>query len=608
MILSVIDIAVMVAYLTGVAGLGWLAARRSDKTAKGYFLGANRISWPALGLSNAAGMFDISGTMWMVYLLFVYGLKSIFIPWLWPSFNQVFLMVFLSLWLRRSSVMTGAQWIEFRFGQSRAARYSQLIVVAFALISVLGFLAYGFVGIGKFASAFLPWTLHSDPSTNAIYYGGLVTLFTALYMLKGGMLSVVYTEILQFIVMTLSCLAVGIIAIMQVTPAMLEASVPHGWTNLRFGWELELNWQGILPQVNEQIATDGYSLFSLFLMLAVFKGILQSLAGPAPNYDMQRILSARSPGDAARMSGLVSAVLLIPRYLFITGLTVLALVYLVPGFQQRGGWIDFESILPFAMANFVPSGLLGLIVAGLLATFMSTFAATTNAAPAYIINDVYEKYINPNATEYGKVKAGFWVSVLFIIGGATLGMFMNSLNHIIMWLGAALFGGYTAANLLKWYWWGFSAAGYCWGMMTGMSAALIMMFTDISALYGFPFLFAGCLVVSIIASLISGPDDMSVLIHFYRKTRPWGWWGPVHRQALKQYPTLEPNRAFKRDSLNVGVGLIWHTSLTAAPVLLVIQQWLPFSLAAATAVITSAWLKYHWWDHLQDWPHDLQDE
>ena len=70
------------------------------------------LPWYFLGVSNASGMFDIAGTMWLVYLLFIYGMKSVWIPWLWPVFNQVFLMVYLSAWLRRSSVMTGAEWIR----------------------------------------------------------------------------------------------------------------------------------------------------------------------------------------------------------------------------------------------------------------------------------------------------------------------------------------------------------------------------------------------------------------------------------------------------------------------------------------------------------------
>ena len=72
-----------------------------------------------LGLSNASGQFDISGTMWMVTLAFIYGIKSAWVPWLWPVFNQIFLMVYLSVWLRRSNVLTGAEWIQTRFGKNK---------------------------------------------------------------------------------------------------------------------------------------------------------------------------------------------------------------------------------------------------------------------------------------------------------------------------------------------------------------------------------------------------------------------------------------------------------------------------------------------------------
>ena len=124
-----------------------------------YFLGGNKMPWYVLGISNASGMFDISGTMLLVYWMFIYGLKSVWIPWLWPTFNQIFLMVYLSAWLRRSKVMTGAEWIKTRFGTGRGAQLSHLIVVIYAFVSIIGFFSYGFKGIGKFAATFLPWHL-----------------------------------------------------------------------------------------------------------------------------------------------------------------------------------------------------------------------------------------------------------------------------------------------------------------------------------------------------------------------------------------------------------------------------------------------------------------
>ncbi|QJR82292.1 Na+:solute symporter [Alteromonas pelagimontana] len=604
--LSTLDVLVVVGYLIVVVLLGVFISKTAKKNTKGYFLGGNRIPWPFLGLSNASGMFDISGTMWMVYLLFIYGLKSVFIPWLWPSFNQIFLMVFLSIWLRRSGVMTGAEWIRFRFGVSRGATLSHLIVVLFALLSVLGFLAYGFIGIGKFAAVFLPWQLNSDPHMNEVYYGLIVTALTAIYVVKGGMVSVVFTEVLQFIIMTVACIAIGIIAMQQVSPQMLQQVIPDGWESLGFGWQLDLDWSGVLEQANAQIVTDGWSLFSVFIMLVLFKGILQSMAGPAPNFDMQRVLSARSPTDAAKMSGFVSIVLLFPRYMMITGLTILALVYFMPALQAMGEEVDFEQILPFALANFVPNGLLGLIIAGLLATFMSTFAATTNAAPAYVVNDIYRRYINPEATEKQAIWMSYMVSIAFIVSGTVFGLFIPSLNSIVMWLVSALYGGYTASNLLKWYWWRFTGMGYFAGMLAGILAAIPMMFTDISPLYGFPAMFTLCLLACVVVSLISTPDDMAVLKHFYLKTRPWGLWGPVLRALQADNPAIQANRDGLRDAINIVVGIFWHTALTAAPIFMVIREWPAFFIAMAVAISTTVYLKFFWWDNLQDWPTDIK--
>ena len=165
-----IDLAILGGYLIATVAIGFWISRLAAKNIRHYFLGGNTIPWYMLGLSNASGMFDISGTMWLVYLLFVYGLKSVWIPWLWPTFNQVFLMIFLSVWLRRSRVITGAAWIRFRFGDGRVRHHlAHLVVVLFAMINVIGFLAYGFIGIGKFSATFLPGNSHPIRRPTTIY-------------------------------------------------------------------------------------------------------------------------------------------------------------------------------------------------------------------------------------------------------------------------------------------------------------------------------------------------------------------------------------------------------------------------------------------------------
>lgn len=310
------------------------------------------------------------------------------------------------------------------------------------------------------------------------------------------------------------------------------------------------------------------------------------------------------------MSGFVNVVLLFPRYMLIAGLTILALVFFMDELQAMGPDVDFEQILPFAMKEFVPPGLLGLLIAGLLAAFMSTFAATTNAAPAYVVNDIYKRYFKPNADAKNYVKASYIVSILFVALGVVIGLFVPSLNSIILWIVSAFYGAYTASNLLKWFWWRFNGVGYFCGMAMGLVILLIIQVLqwtldwEIMQVYAFPFIFTGCFIACVVGSLLSKADDMEVLKTFYIKVRPWGVWGPVYREALKDYPELSRNNDLARDVGNLIVGVIWQTSMVAASIFMVIQHWVEFVAAVVVFVVTSLWLWRFWWCRLEDYPAD----
>ena len=600
MTIDIIDIGIILAYFGIVLTLGVLVSRKGIKDINSYFLSSNSLPWWILGVSNASGMYDITGTMWLVYVLFVYGLKSVWLPWLWPTFNQIFLMVFLSIWLRRSRVMTGAAWIRTRFGTSTGAQLAHIIVVVFALVSVVGFLAYGFQGIGKFARIFLPWDL--SPGTYAV----ILMSLTAVYAVKGGMMSVVITEFMQFIVLTVASIAVGIIAMNAVSPAMLNAAIPAGWKELFFGWRLNLDWHGLIDAVNTKIASDGYSLFAVFFMLMVFKGILVSAAGPAPNYDMQRVLATRSPKDAAKMSWFVNVVLCFPRYMMIAGLTVLALAFFSPQLRAMGPNIDFEMVLPYALKNLIPVGWVGLILAGLIAAFMSNYAATINAAPAYVVNDIYKRFINPDAPPRTYVRMSYIVSVVFVLLGFAVGLIVGSINEVMLWIVNALWPGYTAANVLKWYWWRLNGYGYFWGMVAGIGSALClaMFVPSVGALAAFPYILAVSVAGCIAGTYLSAPEPDDVLIEFYVRVRPWGFWKPVLLKAQQRYPGLLPNRNFGRDMFNVAVGTAWQTSLVALPVFIVIHETASTVVTLIVLAATSVTLKLTWWNTLEDASRD----
>jgi Na+/proline symporter len=589
-----IDVAVLLLYFAAMVGIGVAVMKKASRGMDSYFLAGKELPWYILGISNASAMWDITGTMWLVYNIFVYGMKGIWLPWLWPTFNQVFLAVYLASWIRRSNVLTGAEWITSRFGEGRGAELSRIIVVVFALVSVVGFIAYDFQGMGKFTASFLPWDL--SPNT----YGILIMAITAVYVLLGGMISVVLTDVAQFVIMAICSLVIAFIAMSQVSPESIAAIVPAGWSDVFFGWKLDLDWSATLPSIMQNISNDGYSIFGLFFMAMLFKGILVSIAGPAPNYDMQRVLAAKSPKQASLMSAVVSAALL-PRWWMIGGITVLAIHFMGPAFRTMTA-PDFEMVLPWVIREKIPVGLLGVLMAGLLASFMSTFSATLNAGGAYMVNDLYKRYVKPHAAPRHYIGVSYLAQIGILAIGIFFGFQAASINQVTQWIVNGLWGGYTAPNLLKWHWWRFNGFGYFWGMLAGIAAALAVpkLFPGLSPLAGFAPIFLVSIVASILGSLASEPEPDSVLIRFYRQVRPWGFWGPVLRKVLAEEPSFRANRNAARDAFNVGVGIAAQMTLVTMPLYMILRDWQGFWISIMVLAVTTAVLKKTWFDRLED--------
>lgn len=598
--------------MVATVGVGLWLSKRASKNIKTYFLAGNDIPWYYLGLSNASGMFDVSGTMIAVTWLFVYGLKSAWIPWLWPIWNQIIMMVFLAVWMRRSNVLTGAEWITFRFGKSLGSRLSHMVTVFFAIIIVIAFMAYFVEGIGKFAAQFLPWDLAwsmgsmhlSSDDTYALIIIGITTLYT----MKGGFYSVVGTEVMQFFVMTIACIIVGVIAMSSTTAAQIQAVVPDAWDSIWFGWNLDLDWSQHFPAVNDRIADDGYTMFGFIFTLMVFKGIWASLAGPVPSYDMQRVLSTQTPKDAAKMFGLTPVVLMFPRYVMIAGVTVLALVYMDSSqlVDPTTGALDFERVLPFAVSEYVSSGFKGLLLAGLLAAFMSTFAAFINAGSAYVVNDIYRRYVNDGASDRTYVMLGYAATLTIVVVGIVFGLAGGNIQARTDWIVGLLYGSYVAANVLKWVWWRFNGYGYFFGMLTGMLAVAILppmlasMGYQLLAIEQFPLLLLVALAGSIAGCLLTEPDDEEVLKKFYKQSRPWGFWTPIYEKVVAEDPEFVRNENFARDWMNVVVGIIWQVTLVVMPIFLVIRKFDSLAVSAAVCVATTWILKKHWYDRLEN--------
>ena len=593
MTLHIVDISIIVIYLVAVVLVGLWLRGRAGEGMDAYFLGGRSIPWYILGVSNASSMFDIAGTMWLVSMLFVYGLKGSWLPWLWPTFNQIFLMVYLAVWIRRSGVVTGAEWIGTRFGKGRGAELSRIAIVVFALISVVSFLIYAYQGVGRFAAAFLPWDW--TPDTYAI----ILMSITTFYVILGGMFSVVITDVFQFIMLTIASIFIAFIAMSNIAPDALNAVIPEGWKQLFFGYRLDLDWSNLIPSVTDKITADGYNMFSIVWMMMLFKGILTSMAGTAPNYDMQRVLATKSPRESALMSSMVS-IALIPRWLMIGGIATLGLVFFSGELRSMAGGADFEMLMPFVIREFFPVGVTGLVIAGLLAAYMSTFDSTVNAGAAYLVNDIYKRYINPEANDKKIIWMSYAASILIVVVGVIMGTQAESIHSAMGWIVTGLWGGFTAPNVLKWHWWRFNGYGYFWGMVSGIVTAMVLaqLVPGSEYLYYFPVTMGIGALGSILGSLMTQPDELDDLKTFYRSVRPWGFWGPVAEAVLKEDPAFKTGASAVRDLSNVAVGIVWQTALVVAPVYFIIREWYAMAVAVVIASLTSYWLKKFWYDKL----------
>lgn len=625
--MNIIDVSIIALYIFLTLFVGIWVSKKASKGLESYFLGDNGIKWYYLGLSNGSGMFDVSGTAWMVGILFLYGVKSFMFMWLWPIFNQIFVMMFLAMWIRRSNIMTGSEWILTRFGNDKAGRASHLIVAVFAIVSAIGFIAYFFEGVGKFMTIILPWDLsfylgemfllNSEQS-----YALIIIFLTTIYTIKGGMFSVVATEVLQYIIMVIAGLLLAGYAFFAISDVEITSVITEEWKNIFFGWELGTHWDVKYQEFNHLIDSEGYKMFGAFIGMALFKGFFASIAGPTPSFDMQRILSTRTVKEAAYMSGFTNLVLFIPRYLLIGGIVVIALVVLGPEMIANPSLAgsDLEVLLPKVINLHVPVGVKGLLLAGLLAAFMSTFSAFVNAGPAYIVNDIYKKYFKPEASDKHYIKASHIASILVVALGVFMGFFADSINSLTLWITSSLFGGYVAANFLKWVWWRFNGWGYFWGMLAGLVVATLQFILDQNkdsfsegsilydlsnwhAIYLFPIIFGFSILGSLLGTYLSKPTDMKVLKSFYSTVRPWGWWKPVLKQLNKEDETIKRNNEFWGDMLNCGIGIIWQSSMIVLPIYFMIRDypktWIAFGVFAVTSII----LKYTWLDKVRKIPN-----
>jgi hypothetical protein len=136
-------------------------------------------------------------------------------------------------------------------------------------------------------------------------------------------------------------------------------------------------------------------------------------------------------------------------------------------------------------------------------------------------------------------------------------------------------------------------------MVAGIAAAIpFALASDVTILNAFPLILGISLAGCLLGTLLTKPEDDEVLKAFYRRVRPWGFWGPILAKVQAEDPSFQPNPDFARDMFNVVIGIAWQTSLIALPIYVVIRRYDIAAIALAVVVATSVLLKFFWYDHL----------
>ncbi len=599
MTLEGIDLAIVLAYLAAIIGIGFYVKRKSASGLESYFLGNRQMPWWMLAMSGSSSYFDITGTMWIVSLLVMLGLRAMWIQFMWGFIIAAFYMAFMGKWIRRSGVITGAEWMVKRFGPGRQGDLARLSYTIYAVVTISAFLGYGAVGMGKFGAEFM--TLSVDAAVNQHLCAALIVGVTGIYVVVGGFRGLTLVEFFQTIILTVGALMIAYLGYAAFRTHDLAAPPPADWYSIWPVWKLE---RAVGADSVYFIKPDSmYFLFGAVVITYVTKGLLLCASGPEQLYDFQKFLAVRTPREAS-LTGMLWGVFHTVRFPMAAGIAVLGMV----GFAAEPKLLerittDPERVLPVVIAHALKPGLRGLALAALISAFMATFSATVNGGASYLVRDIYQRYLRPGASSRELVYASYVASVLFIFVGIGLSLAGKSINTMFTWIMVALGAGVLLPNVLRWYWGRFNGWGYFAGTATGMVLSLVQAVVEkqrgveFPVYVTFPVLALSVLVVAIVVALMTEPVDDETLKRFYRDVQPAGAWGRVAKLVKAEDPGFK-KESFGIDLLNVCVAVPWLAALYTAPILLVTHQYVQAAVVGGVVVVLTVVLLVTWWPNL----------
>lgn len=641
---SLLDHGIIVAYFVIFVSLGIFFKRRSEKTISTFFLGGRKLPWWALGVSGMASFFDLSGTMLIVSFLYLLGPQGLYIEFRGGvALVLAFMMIVTGKWHYRSRCMTGAEWMEFRFGSGAGGQAARLASALALIVTTIGMLAYLIKGLGLFASMFLPFA----PSTVAL----IMISIAALYVIFSGFYGIVYTDIFQSSLLVAAAIIVSLLAFAGVgsTPSFhdLARSVTHN-----------PDWTFSIPQTHAALPTD-YAVYKNVSMFAFFYFIRNALIGLSSAGADPKYFGARSEKDCGRLTMLWTFLMSV-RWPFMMGFAVLGILFVsqaMPSGQSvldislylrthianltrdnwqdalstlsnapssypketidflqahlGGGWqtrihlisfdgtVNPEMIVPSILLSTFSPGLRGFLFVALIAAAFSSFNTTVNVAAANFTRDIYQRRFRPSANETELLFASYAFIAGITLVGYALAFHFENITHIWGWIMMGLGGGLAIPSALRFFWWRYNGEGFTIGTVVGLAFAVTqgMFFPNAPEWQQFVIISIVSFTATIVGTYLTQPLPDNLVRNFYLTTRPFGLWGRI-RSTIPIDVSASIRRENRTDLMSLPFALVWQVTLFFLPMQFMIRSYSSLLVTLPLCIASFLYLYFFWYRKL----------
>ncbi len=599
--LAALDWAIVAGYFAIALGIGLWFKNRAGSSFVEYFASGRSLPWWIAGTSMVATTFAADTPLAVTGLIAKHGLAGNWFWWAWAFGGMLTVFVFARLW-RRAEVLTDVELIELRYS-GRAAAFLRGFR-GFYIAVVMNSIVIGWVtkAMAQVLRQTVLFDADAPPSTDGAGADELVLItamlaITGAYSILSGLWGVAITDMVQFALAMGGCIGLAIVAVAHVggVDALRE--------RLATAYAGEGDPLAFLPD----FSSEGGAVIPLgmFAVLVLSQWWATWYPGAEPGgggYIVQRMASCKDEGHAVKATLLfqLAHYCLRPWPWILVAFVAIALHP-----ELREGGADAGKGYPMMIRELAPVGLRGLLLVTFAAAFMSTISTQMNWGASYLVNDVYRRFVAPDADDRRLVRASRVASCLVLLlgGGVAWWMLTYGVSVDQAWaLLAALGAGVGAVFILRWFWWRINV----WSELVAMVGSLVLFaaftwlqqpspdgapgpLTGVADEYRALLVALGTLVLWLGATLLTPPTDRAHLTAFYRKVRPDGpGWRPVAAHA----PDVRPDGALGRGLMCavLGTAIVWLV-LPAIGAVIFGELGRALVLAGGAAVCTLALLR-----------------